>query len=816
MCPQSTAQSTTIIQKLNQGFAAIADWSLQHRWWVLSLALSLLFISLYLSQSVRMNNSFDAYFNDADPAYTAYLQYREDFGSDEIAFILYDASNYEYGVFNRELMQKIKALTYELEQALPFVDEVKSLANIEIMTGDEDGLNILLIEEEWPLDQTQLLALGEKILSKPMYVNAYVSENRRFGAIRLDMQKSSIDPVDEIRLDPEGGDGLENVYPQVTETAMAEVLGRDSYQGIDFYVSGDVPLNAAFNRIAMNDMTYTALLSLGVIALLLLYFFKGSLIGLLGPLSIVLLSIVITLGFLGLVNWDMDMMFAMVPTLLLSIGIAQAIHIISEFRLFHAELGDRSEAIKATLSLIGAPCLLTSLTTAAGFMALSISPIKTISHMAVYTSLAVMAAFFLSITLLSFFLSFGKQQDLSTIKAKAHQPLIHHTLLAIANFTIKFPKLIVAVSALLFIMAGFGISQLKVDSNFLLDFKKHEPIRQTTEYIDETMGGMGSLLYLFDSEQADGIKNPKVLKEIEAFQSFINTHYPLVQKTYSIVDLLKDINQSFNGGAPAFYTLPEDEALIAQYLLVYEMSGGKELHQFISPDYARANIEVRTQLVNSSDIAVLKQSFDAYLAKHPLQESKQAFSGIGALWIQLIDYISISQLQGVLLAFVVISILMCFIFRSVKIGLISMIPNIAPAILTVGLIGWLGFYLDYMKLLIAPIAIGIAVDDTIHMMTRLQHAFAVHKNYAKAIREAMTSIGRALLMTSIILICGFSSYTLAQMDSQMWFGILLALTIFIALIADFFLMPALVLLFKPFGEESAEGLLESEQAGKRV
>ncbi len=789
------------IQKINHGFALTANWSLTHRWWVFAFAFLILAASVYFSQFVRMNNSFDAYFNDTDPAYKAYLQYREDFGSDEIAYLLYDASDFEHGVFNLELMTLINDLTYELDQELPFVDEVKSLANIEVMTGDDEGLNILLIEEEWPIDQEQLIRFGELILSKPMYINGYLTEDKKFGAIRIDMQKSSIDPIDQIRLDPEGGDDLENVYPQVTETVLTEILSRPKYQDITFHISGDVPLNSAFNRIAMADMGITLGLSVIVISLLLLYFFKGSIIGVLGPISVVFLSIMITLGFMGIVNWDMDIMFAMVPTLLLSIGIAQAVHIISEFRLLHTELGDRGEAIKATLGLIGAPCLLTSLTTAAGFMALSISPIKTISHMAVYTSLAVIAAFFLSITLLSFFLSFGKQQSKQAIEAKAHQPLIHQTLLNIANLTIRFPKAITAFSAALFILAFMGISQLKIDSNFLLDFKKDEPIRVTTEYIDSTMGGMGSLLYLFDTQQEGGIKNPEVLKEIEAFQNFVNTQHPKVQKTYSIVDLLKDINQSFNGGDAKFHTIPDDPTLIAQYLLVYEMSGGKELHEFVSPDYARANLEVRTQLVNSSEVAKLKQTFDDYLKENPIKNSSYEFSGIGALWVQLIDYISISQLQGVLLAFVVISIMMCFIFRSIKIGLISMIPNIAPAILSVGLIGWLGFYLDYMKLLIAPIAIGIAVDDTIHMMTRLQHAFQVHRNYAKAIQEAMTSIGRALLMTSIILVCGFLSFTVAQMDSQMWFGILLALTIFIALIADFFLMPALVLLFKPFGPE---------------
>ncbi len=786
---------------LNEVFANVGVWSLRNRWPIFAFCVAILVGSLVLASSVRVNNSFDAYFDISDPGYAAYLQYREDFGSDEIVYILYDASHLEDGVFDLELMARIGELTERFETEVPFVKEANSIANSEVLVPIEDGLDVIELMDDFPETREQMQDFAEQFMARPMYIGGYVTEDRKFGAIRIDMDKSSIDPIDEIRLDPEGGDGLENVYPQVSDTALMNILNEERYADINFYVSGDVPLNSVYNRIVMADMGTSMLISFAVIGFILLFFFR-SFIGMIGPLAIVFLSILITVGFISLVGWDIDMMFGMVPTLLAAIGTAHAVHIISEFRIYYAQYQDRQKAIQETLHLVGAPCLLTSLTTAAGFIALSISPIKTIAHMAIYTSLSVLAAFFLSITLLTFFLSFGKPQNPEKISKSSSNPWLTKILKGIAHFNIRYPKQILLVSLGVFVGAGVGLTKVEVDSNFLLDFSEDVPIRVTTEFVDDTMGGIGSIIYLFDSGEAEGIKNPEVLREIERFQAFVDQQTPMVKKTYSIVDLIKEINQNFHEGDPAYYKIPESRELIAQYLFFYELSGGNEISEFMSPDYSRANLEIRVELTNSSKVAELKEVLDQYEMEHPFTHTTNEFTGIGSLWIQLMDYITLSQLQGVGLAFVVIAALMCFIFRSIKVGMISMIPNVAPAVLTVGLIGWLGVYLDYMKLLIAPIAIGIAVDDTIHMLTRLQHEFHKRKNYNEALIAAMSDVGRALLITSIVLICGFSVNCVSQMDSQFWFGILLAMTIFIALVADFFVMPAIILLTKPFGPEA--------------
>jgi predicted RND superfamily exporter protein len=802
--PGGSAVGKSYVESLSASFERIGAWSYDHRWIVLSICLLLLGASAVFAARVRFDNSFEAFFDQNDLLYVSYLQFREDFGSDEISYILYEAPEHPHGPWDLEVMRKIKMLTEALEDETPFVKEVTSLTNVEFLEGVHGGIEIHGLLEELPESQEALLEVRRQALNKPMYVGGLVSRDAQYGAIMIELEKSSIDPLDEIRLDPEGGDGLENLYPQVTYESIQRLLARPEYQGIDFYHTGDVPLNAVYNRITVSEFWILGSITITVIGLMLVFFFRRA-SGVVGPLTVVSLSVLVAVAQVGLVGWELDLMFSMLPTLLIAVGVADSVHIISEFRAYHVELGDRREAVRRTMYLVGTPCLLTSLTTAAGFTAMSIAPIKAISHFAIYSAVGVLAAFLLSVTLLMFFLSFGRKTSGAEGTGKEQIQLkggrfLNQGLAAIARFDIRYRRAIIVFFAVLFIFSGFGIARLKVDSNFLTEFSEDVPIRHITSFVDNTMGGAGSFVYLFDTGVPDGIKEPAVLREIERLQAEADTLTDVVTKTYSIVDVLKDINQSFHEGDPAYHVLPETRELVAQYLLIYEMSGGEEVEEYVSSDYSRASLEIRVKLVETSSYAEMVAYLDSHLQEQPLQASTVTITGIGALWLRLMDYITESQIRGILLAFTAIAAMMCFVFRSIKIGLFAMIPNISPVVLTVGIMGWLDIPLDYTRLLIATVAIGISVDDTIHHVTRYIYEFQRCRDYREALFASMKDVGRALVITSAVLVAGFLVFLFSAMDSQATFGILLASTILVALVADFFLMPALVMTFKPFGE----------------
>jgi predicted RND superfamily exporter protein len=293
---------------LNERFGAIAGWSYDHRWWVLMGCVALAIGSLALATRARIDNSYEAYFD-----------------------------GFEHGPWNREVMRRISELTTALEEEVPFVYEVTSLANAELLQGAPDGIEIRKLRDDFPETQESLLAQRELYRAKPMLVGGILSADAEYGAIIIEMDRSSTDPLEEIRLDPEGGDGLDNLYPKATFAAIEEILARPEYEGIRFYHSGDVPLNDAYNTIIGGESMFLNLLTLAVITVVFFAFFR-SVVGVVAPALVVQLSVIACMGLIGLLGWSLDMSFGSVPTLLTAIGVAHAVHILSEFRARFTEL----------------------------------------------------------------------------------------------------------------------------------------------------------------------------------------------------------------------------------------------------------------------------------------------------------------------------------------------------------------------------------------------------------------------------------------------------------------------------------------------
>ncbi len=793
-----------LMEKLNRLFEKIGAWSYDHRWILLGIYFTVLAVCVYFAKDVRFDNSFEAFFDRDDPVYKCFLEFRDNFGSDEIAYILYEAPEKEDGVWDLDVMRSIEKISKEIEDRAPFVKRVLSLSNAEFIEGRPGELIIHDILKDFPENRKEMLKIRDKVLAKPLYVNGLADSSGRFGAIIVEMHKSSIDPLEDIRVDPEKGDDLFNLYPQATAVVIKNILSEYEGQGIVFYNTGDVELNSEYNIITMKESERLGIITFIVIGVLLAFFFR-SISGVIGPLAVVGLSILISVSFIGIAGWKFDLMFSMLPTVLIAVGVADAVHIITEFRTSHKSLNDRREAIKRTIYLTGLPCMFTSLTTVAGFTSMAISPIKSIKHFSIYSAVGVAGAFVLSVTVLIIFLSFGSRQckarsSENPVKKDPGKALLKKTLRLIAAFDIKNRWIIIIVSLLIFLFAVAGMFQMKVDSNFLSEFSDEVDIKRVTIRVDEVMGGTISYSYVFDTGRIDGILDPAVLREIEALQNKANT-MDVVMKTYSIVDLFKDVNKSLHDEDPAYYKLPETVEQAAQYILLYEMSGGDELENYVTSNYKSANLEIRTKLADAGKINKLVADFDRFLKSRSLNVIKPEMTGIGALWFKLIDYIVQSQIRGFLLAFSVVALMMCMLFGSVRVGLLSMIPNLAPVVITLGIMGWTGIPLDYVKLMIGCIAISIAVDDTIHLVARFQHEFRQSGNYGAALMYSMTHVGRALFITSIVLVSGFLIFLNSLMDSLAQFGVLIAATISVALLADFFLMPALLIVFKPFGPE---------------
>ena len=802
-----------LVDKVDASFGAIAEWSIRWRWLVVVLTLGVLCLGLYFSGKARFDNSLDAFFDRTDPTYTAYMEYLDDFLSDEVTYILYRVPDKEHGPFDIEAMKTIAKLTEELEAEVPFVRQATSLANVEFIRADGDDIIVDELLIDFPENQQALLEIKKAVMAKPLYVDYLINEAGDYAVILLEMERTSTDPLEKIILDPEkGGEDIYNLYPQVSDLKVREILARPEYSDIEFFITGDAPMNSAYNRILTDDNAIILMSALALIVLVSLLLFRVTLMGMLGPISVVIISIILTVGFIGFLGWTLGLIFSMVPTLICAVGVAQSVHILLEFQRNFAATGQRNRSVKAALKKVGGPCFMAALTTSAGFLVLWFSELKALSELAIYASFGVMMSFLLSATLLVIFLA-GRDTELNERKKRALSvnPLVNRIVQTCIRLNLKQPRrvLIVCVSVLVF--TGIGISQLRVDFNFLDEFKPHVEWRKHTELVEKVMGGTLGITYVVDTQTADGIKDPALLKAMESLQEFTEQD-PLVKNSFSVTDVVKDLNQSFHGDDSNYYTLPDNKELIAQYLLVYEISGGEELRELVAPDFSRTVLEFRVGITYASNIVALIEKIDRHLQANPIPGAEVRKTGMGLLWINIAKYIASTQLISYSLVFAMIALFMTISFGSIRVGLLSMIPNLAPVVVALGLMGWTNTPLDYVKLLLATIAIGIAVDDTIHLVTRFRSRFYETGNYAKALERSLNDVGPALTITSIILVVSFMSFLIGNTIVLASFGVLLALAVTVALLADLFLMPVLLLLLKPFGPEFEAANSETEKA----
>lgn len=783
---------------LDRVFSSVAAWSTAHPVIVVLITLLCVGVGLYGASIAQQDNSMDAYFDESDITFTNYQRYIERFSSDEVAYLLYAAPDTEHGPFDLEVMRRIAQLTDVLEVEVPFARKVTSLANVEFIQAQGDDLLIQDLLEDFPESQEDMLRIRELALSKPLYVNSIVSADARYGAIVVEMSRTSTDPIDRLRLDPDGGDAIDNLYPQVPNTAIREILKRPEYAGIEFWLSGDVPMNAEYNVVINNEIGLLTLTVILLVAPVGLIFLKNKWLAVLAPIGIVLSSIIMTIGFMGFGGWAINLFFLMIPSLLCAVGVAQAMHMLLA-RQHANEAGQVGAAATAmAIRKVGTPCLLAALTTAIGFLGMAVSEMRAVAELAYYSSFGVVIAFLLSITLLMS-LAAGSQSKPNTKNKPAGQRMAA-AMQWVANINIQYSKIVFAICLAIAVVAAIGLTRLHIDFNFLEEFKSDNRWRQDTEVINDKMGGLLSVIYLYDSGVDDGIRNPAMLKAIEAAQKIAEEH-DVVVDSLSIADIIKELNQALHGDDPAWYRLPDDKETLAQLLLLYEISGGQEMNDVLDINKSATVLQVRLKMVSAESLRPFLNAMNEHIAANPVPGITVEVSGVGRLWVQMADYISSTQIKGYSVVFTLIFVVMVLAFGSWRVGLLGMVPNLFPILLVLGLMGWIGWHLDYVRLMLATIAIGIAVDDTIHTLAQLKTEFAARGKYREAITAALQAVGPALVSTTVILTVAFLTYLMSSMATMSSFGVLLAFTMIAALLADLFLLPVLVLWLKPFGAE---------------
>ena len=824
----------TIINRINLFFE-----SLPHRlrgkkyWIVFFIGIITLFLGAGIGK-VTIDESIESYLREEDPVKIAYDRFRSYFGSDEYVYVVYRARNND--IFSHDALATLQKvhnelvhyrLTMALHETSPLdhIQDVTSLINVKYMEAADNTLfSRNFVGDILPENAAQREALREKGLHHPDYPGVYLSRNSQYGGIviRTDFNAEAAGRVSSIHMDSGFDDETDEIFstnddvaPSDGDTVRLPPLKKSDIQEypafvhalnaifenpqyarvLEFYPVGNPVIMDFFATAVMEDMSRLMALVLVLIVGMLFLLFR-SLSAVVWPVTIVALTLVWTLGLIGWSGIAMSAMVMVIVFLCLSVGIADTVHILSGYLFFRNRHLSHTDAINAVMQKSALACLLTSITTGVGLISLVLVPLKPISRFGVFASVAVMLAFLFTVVLLPLMLDLWNPAPKMGQAPKEHRVL--RLIKKIEQVSISRTHAVIAVFGVVAAVLFYGMLQLKVDSNFVELIKETLPLRQTYTIVDKHMGGTANMEIMLAFNREEALKDPDVLYAIQAVQVYMEGHHgDTITQTMSLVNVVKDSYKALNDDDPEKYTIPVDSQVLKQVLFLFDSANPEDRRRLVSDDYARGRIRVMSLNVSSSEALKMVNSIQAFMDDRfkPLQKKypdmEITLTGNMALMAIMLDYISWSQIKSFSLALGIISLILLVVLGSWKAGVVSLIPNLFPILTAFGLMGFFKVPLDADTLIVAPIIIGLAVDDTIHFMTHFRLEMQRHGNAATAAIYSIREAGQAITFTSLILSAGFLVFLLSFHNGLSHFGLFSAVAILMALIADLFLLPAL-------------------------
>ncbi len=708
----------------------------------------------------------NTWFAKGNDTLKGYDEFKEHFASDEFVVVAYGCND----PLSESEIAYLSYLTEELETGVPYVDEAVSLTTVDDIVGTAAALEVKPLISEAPKTDEELSRLKERIDLNPFFKGNLISDEGKTIGIALRIIRSGNDPGSKTS--------------QEIAADVRTVLQREhETTGRQFYFGGGPITHARVLGMLQGDMQKFFPLALLLTGAVLFFIFKGW-PTVLFPLASVFLSLVWTLGLKGLVGSPMTPVSTTLFALITVIGVANSVHLISHYWIELPVLKDKRKALLATYERAGKPCLFTSLTTAIGFGSLSVSHIPAIRSLGIFAGFGIMSAFLLSMILVPL----GLQLTKGRASKRVEHRVMGRILGAIGRFNLNHPKLVLTLGLSIVLAMGIGILRIHTEGSMLEYFKKGSDIRESAEFLDERLGGISSTEVVIYGKR-DTFKDPEILEKIERLQELANAH-PKVSSSYSIVDYLKLINRALHGDEEAYYSIPSTKKAAAQSLLLYEFSGGSGIEDYVTRDYGTARVSIRTKQLNEQEKKALLAQVEEYVA-HDLTGFRVEITGWDNMTHAVTESIILTQIQSLGLSMLVITALMIILF-GLKGGLVSILPNIFPIVFVLGLMGHAGFSLNMATAIIASIAIGIVVDDTIHYFSHFRYEFRKTGDKKQAMMGSLQNVGKALCFTSLILVLGFAIFLFSGSSILVDYGVLSGVAVITALLGDLFIGPVLL------------------------
>jgi len=757
-------------------------WVVRYRWWILVGALMAAFAAASGMRFLTINNDTRVFFSAKNPQLQALQAFEDTYSKDNSVF--FAVAPQDGRVFTLETLGALEELT-EACWKMPYSSRVDSIVNFQHTRAEEDDLIVEdLVRDAGALSDTDLQRIEQIALSEPLLVRSLVSPSGHVAGVNVTVMLP--------------GKSLAEV-PEVS--AFARKLAADlrlTHLGIDVYLIGSVISDNAFGEASQKDMS-TVIPVMFVVLLLIVGLSLRSFVGTLATLTVIIVSMATGLGLAGWLRISITAASVNAPTLILTLAVADSVHLLSTiFR--QMRLGkSKHEAIAESLRVNLQAVFLTSATTAVGFLSMNFSDAPPFRDLGNIVAIGVMAAFFYSVLLLPALVA------VLPVRVKPLPELTDRACCGgLANLVVRRPRLVFWGTLAVIATLSAGILRIELNETFYKYFDKSYPYRQASDFVLENLRGLDAIEYSLESGEPGGINNPEYLGKVEAFANWYRQQ-PKVSHVSAITDTMKRLNKNMHGDDESWYRIPEQRDLAAQYLLLYEMSlpFGLDLNNRINVDKSATRMTVALDETSTTGQREIEERGRAWLRDHDAAGMSDSGTGLSIVWAHITARNSKSMLAATFWALVLISGILMFALRSFKLGLLSLLPNLTPALTAFGIwgltVGQVGLGLS----IILSMTIGIVVDDTVHFLSKYLRARREHDmTPSDAVRYSFNTVGTAMWVTTVALVAGFLVLTLSgyKMSSDM--GLMSAITIALALGMDFLLLPALLIIVDGKGDRT--------------
>ncbi len=751
---------------------AFGKWVVKHRWWIIVVTLLVVTITASGVRFLTFNNDSRIFFGKDNPQLQALEALENTYTkSDNVLFVIAPKNG---DVFTIQTLTALEELT-EAAWQIPYSSRVDSIINFQYTHAEGDDLLVEnLVDDATKLTESDLERIRNIALNEPMLLNRLISPSGYVTGLNVNIIKPGKSMGES---------------PEVTAFArnMVEEFSI-KHPDLDLYLIGGIVMDTAFGEASKDDMsTLVPLMYLTLVVMmgLTLRSFTGTLI----TLIIIAFSMITGLGLAGWLGISLSAASANSPTIILTLAVADSVHILVSIFHLMRQGKTRHEAVAESLRINLQPVFLTSITTVIGFLTMNFSDAPPFRDLGNIVAMGVAAAFIYSILFLPALIS------VIPLKVKARAKQKRHIMEHLADFVVNRRKplfwgVLVAILAL-----TAGTLKIELDDNFIQYFDERYEFRRATDFTIKNLTGFDTIEYSLNSGEPGGINDPSYLNKIEEFANWYRKQ-PGVVHVSTITDTMKQLNKSMHGDDPNYYRIPESRNLAAQYLLLYEMSlpFGLDMNNQINVEKSATHMRVLMKEVTTKQLRHMDERARNWLAQNAPKEMFTYGSGLSIMFAHISKRNIDSMLGASFMALVLISGILMLALRSFKLGLVSLVPNLAPAFMAFGLWGIIVGQVGLAISVLVALTLGIVVDDTVHFISKYIRARREYgMNPQEAVKYSFHTVGTALWTTSIILVAGFLVLSLSGFKINSDMGLMTAITITLALAMDFLFLPTLLM-----------------------